>query len=144
MLRVPAVRPLRPSGPGGRDVDSEWPEGHARISRRAVWLTKAARIGVATPTLWGRYGFDGGKGSRDACRAISTRLVKPAETQCNCEHAARTRGLINRDVHPRQPAGGECTPFSRLAPSCVRREGARLYRTSGRHVRRASMTAANL
>jgi hypothetical protein len=69
------------------------------------------------PTLWGRYGFDGGKGSRDACRANSTRLVKPAETQCNCGHAARTRGLINRDVHPRQPAGGECTPFSRLVPS---------------------------
>src|SRR5215831_21239055 len=46
----------------------------------------------------GRNGFDGGKNSRDACRAPSPR--KSGGTQRNCGHAARSRGLISRDVPP--------------------------------------------
>src|SRR5437667_12515762 len=41
---------------------------------------------------WGRYGFDGGKDSWDACRAPSSR--KSGGTQRNCGHAARSRCLI--------------------------------------------------
>jgi len=41
--------------------------------------------------MWGRHGFDGGKDSRDACRAPSPR--KSGGTQRNCGHAARSRCL---------------------------------------------------
>src|SRR5207247_9728619 len=48
---------------------------------------------------WGRYGFDGGKDSRDACRAPSSR--KSGGTQRNCGHAARSRCLIKQRRPPR-------------------------------------------
>src|SRR5262249_60465831 len=58
---------------------------------------------AGTPLIYrsfrrGRNGFDGGKDSRDACRAPSPR--KSGGTQRNCGHAARSRGLISRDVPP--------------------------------------------
>src|SRR5687767_5255860 len=48
--------------------------------------------------LWGRYGFDGGKDSRDACRAPLTR--KSGGTSVNCGYSVRSRRLISSERLP--------------------------------------------
>jgi hypothetical protein len=51
-----------------------------------------ARSGLFGFSRRGRHGFDGGKDSRDACRAPWTR--KSRGTSVNCGFSVRSRSLI--------------------------------------------------
>jgi hypothetical protein len=69
---------------------------------------------------WGRPGFDGGKGSQDACRAPPTR--KSGGKQPNCGHAARSRGL-GRERLPVLACGAGPGVISRIGTgSCATEE----------------------
>ena len=69
---------------------------------------------------WGRSGFDGGKGSQDACRAPPTR--KSGGKQPNCGHAARSRGL-DRERLPVLACGAGSGVISRIGTgSCATEE----------------------
>ena len=69
---------------------------------------------------WGRSGFDGGKGSQDACRAPPTR--KSGGKQPNCGFAARSRGL-DRERLPVLACGAGSGVISRIGTgSCATEE----------------------
>ena len=83
-----------------------------------------ARPRFSRPVLprssWGRFGFDGGKDSRDACRAPLTR--KSDGTSVNCGYSVRSHSLISceRPSRPR-PVVGNRMPFKRAGDQVAAR-----------------------
>jgi hypothetical protein len=69
---------------------------------------------------WGRSGFDGGRGSQDACRAPPTR--KSGGKQPNCGFAARSRGL-DRERLPVLACGAGSGVISRIGTGSCATEG---------------------
>ena len=79
------------------------------------------KLGVRCDRLtWGRSGFDGGRGSQDACRAPPTR--KSGGKKPNCGFAARSRGL-DRERLPVLACGAGSGVISRIGTgSCATEE----------------------
>ena len=99
----PSGQPVRGEEAPRAPADVRRQDRRRRVGRgfgEALALPRTRRLphnGTSGPATWGRFGFDGGIGPWDACRAPSTR--KSGGNNHNCGFAARSRCLTNSDVH---------------------------------------------